>query len=423
MKQIEQALEKIENGEIEQGLVALSEAEKTSDHEMKFTIAETYYELGHLDKAKGIVEELLFLYPDEGSLYVFLAEILVDLNEEDEAIELLNEIKEDDPSYLQSRLLLADLYQLQALDEVAEQKLLEAAKIAPDEPIISYGLGEFYLDRGDYMKSIPHLKKALHHKVEAPEGHVALRLAEAYSASGQFEEALRYYEEGLKEKLDPHALFGYGFTAYQLGEYGIAIEQLSALKALDPDFTSLYPYLAKAYEAEHRLDEAMETLKEGMAVDEYNETLYIHAGKLSFKLHENEQGEVLLRKVIALNPSNLSAIQSLAAYFKHEEKYEELLDLIGHTKAYGEEDPLLTWYEAAAYREQDEYDKACELYERVSDTFASDADFLEEYGRFLLEYGERQKALEKFTTIVENDGTRLDIKELIHDLQLNGEDF
>ncbi|WP_245308165.1 tetratricopeptide repeat protein [Halalkalibacter urbisdiaboli] len=414
---IEKAMDDIEAGKVEEGLSTLEKVSKTADHETKYSIAEVYYELGHLDKAKALIEELLMLYPDEGSLFIFLAEIMIDANEEDEAIDLLLEVSEEDPTYLQAQLLLADLYQMQALDEVAEQKLLSAAKKAPDEVVISYGLGEFYLDRGDYVKSIPYLKKALHQKDELPNVHIELKLAEAYSASGQFEEAMQYYREGLTDHLDPHALFGYGFTAFQIGDMIIAIEQLEALKALDPDFTSLYPYLAKAYEAENRIDEAVETLKDGMAVDEYNEQLYILAGKLSFKQHRPEDGEHFLRKVIALNPSNIEAIHTLAAYLKHDKQFEELLELISHTKSYGEDDPLLTWYEAVALKEADDYEGAFQRFLEVEKGFAEDPDFLEEFGYFLLEYGMREKAIDCFQSLMEMDSSRLEIKELLDELK------
>jgi tetratricopeptide (TPR) repeat protein len=419
MDLLQQALEKIESGEVELGLKKLKQAENQADHDYKFAIAEVYYELGHLKESERIIEELLALYPDEGSLIVFAAEVMIDGDKEEEAIEWLQEIKEEDPAYLQAQLLLADLYQMQSLDEVAEQKLLAAAQIAPDEVIISYGLGEFYLERGDYNKSIPYLKKAVHAKDDLPNVQVELKMAEAFSASGQFEEALQYYEKGLRDQLEPHALFGYGFTAFQVGDITLAIEQLEALKALDPDFSSLYPYLAKAFEAENRLDEAMETLKAGMSVDEYNEQLYILAGKLSFKRQAPEEGELYLRKVIALNPSNMEAVQTLAAYLKHTDQFEELAELISHTKSYGEVDPLLTWYEGSALREMEEYDEALKCYSEVADHFVEDEDFLFEYGTFLLEEGLREKAFSSFNQLLKVNPDRSDVKEIVGNLQLD----
>ncbi|WP_232718577.1 tetratricopeptide repeat protein [Bacillus sp. FJAT-45037] len=417
MRLIQEAVKKIETGDIEKGLDLLKQAEKQADHDHKYAIAEVYYELGHLKEAERIVEELLALYPDEGSLIVFLAEVMIDGDKEDEAIEWLLEIKQGDNAYLQAQLLLADLYQMQSLDEVAEQKLLAAVEAAPDEVIISYGLGEFYLERGDYNKSIPYFKKAVHRQDELPGLHVELKMAEAFSASGQFEEALQYYQRGLANHLDPHALFGYGFTAYQVGDMSLAIEQLEALKALDPDFSSLYPYLAKALETENRLDDSMEALKAGMSVDEYNEQLYILAGKLSFKRQAPEEGEHYLRKVIALNPSNMEAVQTLAAYLKHTEQFESLAELIEHTKSYGEVDPLLTWYEASALREMEEFDVALERFDEVSTHFNEDEDFLYEYGMFLVEEGLREHAKKTFESLLKQNPSRSDVRELITNLE------
>ncbi|KHF40325.1 tetratricopeptide repeat protein [Halalkalibacter okhensis] len=416
MNVLEKAISAIESGSVEQGLEQLEKLEKNADHQLKHEIAELYHELGHVEKSKKIIDELLMLYPDEGSLYAFAAELLIDMDQEDEAIELLLEIKENDPAFLQAQLLLADLYQMQSLDEVAEQKLLLAAKAAPNETIISYGLGEFYLERGDYIKSIPYLKKAVHASDRLPNIHVELLLADAYSASGQFEDALKYYETGLKNHLDPNALFGYGFTAYQVGDMILAIEQLEALMALDPDYSSLYPYLAKAYEAEGKLEDAFETLEKGMKVDEFNESLYIHAGKLSFKKQNPVEGEKLLRKVIALNPSNIEAVQTLAAYLKHTESYEELLELMEHMRDYGEEDSLYTWYEATALKEQDDYEKAYERYQEIKESFQDDVDFLEEYGYFLLEYGLRDQAITNFKKVLEFQPERGDIVELLENI-------
>lgn len=416
IKEIEKAIAAIELGDVDKGLGDLKQLLKRADHQSKYDIAQVFHELGHVEQAKEIIDELMMLYPDEGSLNALAAELLIDMDQEDEAIELLQDITEDDEAFLQAQLLLADLYQMQSLDEVAEQKLLLAFKKAPDEMIISYGLGEFYLERGDYVKSIPYLKKAVHSGEEIKDIHLELRLAEAYSASGQFEDALIYYQRGLKNHLEPHALFGYGFTAYQLEDMVLAIEQFEALKALDPDFSTVYPYLAKAYEAEGRVDDALETLKAGMSVDEFNESLYIHAAKLSFKKNTAIDGEAFLRQAIAMNPSNVEAVHTLAAFLKHEEMFEELLDLMKHMKEYGEEDVLYTWYEATALKEQDHYDEAYTLYMEIEGQLQEDVDFLEEYGYFLLEYGQRARAKQIFSELLKLQPERGEIQELLADL-------
>ncbi|MGO4888103.1 tetratricopeptide repeat protein [Anaerobacillus sp. MEB173] len=413
---LNQAIQYVENGDVDKGLSLIESIEATADHETKYTIAELYYNWGLVDKAKTIIDELIMLYPDEGELYVFSAELLIDLDEEDEAIEMLLEIKSNDREYLRAQLLLADLYQLQGLDEVAEQKLQLAKHHAPEEPIISFGLGEFYLDRGDFLKSIPYYKQALSKREQLPDCNIELRLAEAYSASGQFEDAITYYEQGLEDQVDVSSLFGYGYTAYQLEQHKVAIEQFQRLKGIDPDYSSLYPYLAKAYEAEHLFDKALQTLEDGMKIDDYNEALLLAAAKLSLKMKDPEKAEDYLRRLLALNPSHFEGIQTLSALLKHEERYSELIDLIEHCQQYGEEDPLFDWYLANAKYEEDQLDEASTLYKKAYSHFQEDVEFLEEYSYVLLEIGNRKEAVEMLKKAYKLDPARIDIEERIIDL-------
>lgn len=54
---------------------------------------------------------------------------------------------------------MADLYQMQGLFEVSEQKLLKAQAILPDEPVIDFALGELYFTQGAYGKAVRQFKK------------------------------------------------------------------------------------------------------------------------------------------------------------------------------------------------------------------------------------------------------------------------
>lgn len=390
---LKKALTLIEEGKMEAALDELKQVSETGDHDSKYSVAEIYYELGLVDLAKVIIEELLALYPDEGELYTFMAELLIDLDEEDEAIEMLLEVKEDDPVYVQGQLLLADLYQLQGLDEVAELKLLNAESKVPEEPIVLFGLGEFYLSRGDYQKSIPYYKRVLPYQDELDGTNIALRLAEAYSASGYFEEAITFYEAGINNDdatIDAH--FGYGYTAFQIQKFSVAITQFEKVIDMDESYSSVYPYLGEAYEEEGRIHEAIQIFKKGIEIDEFNEALYVQGARVSLNNGYVEEGEQYLRKVLAINPSNFEGAKMLASLLKKEESFEELQELINFLKDQGEEDPLFDWFLATAKHQLEDDSNVLELYEQVSQQLSHDSDFMEEYGQVLLENGHKEKA-------------------------------
>ena len=62
----------------------------------------------------------------------------------------------------------------------------------------------------------------------------------------------------------------------QAGYHLKAIEKFLELKEMDPEYSSLYPHLARAYEREEDPERGYQVLKEGIQVDEYNKDLYFY---------------------------------------------------------------------------------------------------------------------------------------------------
>lgn len=416
------AVQLIEQGQHEEGLKSIEKLVRTEDDETKRLIAELYFELGLVDQALVLVEKLMFDYPDHGELFAFAAECYSELGKEDEAIDMLSEIGPQDAAYIQAQLLLADLYENQGLSEVAEHKLLDALKNEPDEAVLQFGLGEFYLNRGDYQQAVSYYKKAVH-QGKLPDDlpiQPRLKLAEAYSAAGAFEEALVHYREGLEDDETPDALFGYGFTALQVEDYETAVQSFTRLVELDPDYTTVYTYLAKAYKALNHSEEAMKTLEEGIKKDEFNEELYLELAKLQFAKGEDERGKSFLEKVIALNPSNLSAVKELLSYFHSVEDYEAVLDLLQFLDEYGEFDPEFERYRGKALFEDDRLDEAAEAYRVAVDSLSADEELAEEAASAFLAVRDIDRGIKMLEQLLVLQPHRFDIEERLAELKLNG---
>ncbi|HHL3301436.1 TPA: tetratricopeptide repeat protein [Bacillus cereus] len=417
MQKFEQAVSYIENGEAEKGLKLLKEQLKIANDEEKYDIARYYHTLGFTDEALSITEDLRLLYPEESEFTVFLAELYIDLDKEDEAIEVLHDIPENDDLYVQSLLLVADLFQMQGFDDVAEQKLLKAKEMMPDEPVITFGLAELYSSKGEEQKAITYYESLLaEHKVMGGVV-IALRLGETLSAIGNWEEAISYYEAGLEEQKDIHSLFGYAFTLYQGEEYQRAIGAWQELKELDPEYASLYMYLAKSYEKEGMLQESYETLHEGIKVDELSVPFYVELANIAAKLGKIAEAEEVLQKALELDPGHLGATLKYAYILKEQEKYEELIAVVERAIDSGEPDTQLLWDLAFAKKQLEMYSDALKHYESAYTSFKNHPDFLEEYGYFLLEEGMRKEAKEVFTQLIQLDPTQIHIEELLYNLE------
>lgn len=403
MVTIEKVLEKINNGEFEEAYQHIHTIQNSGLEDDIFVLAEKLADLGFLEQAFQLYEQLLMSHPDEGELLLSLADIYIEQDKEDEALELVKKVKSDDPVYPSALLLEADLYALSGLEEVAYKKLMEAKKLMPNETLIDFALGEQCYVQGSFLDSINYYQAVLKENDELAGISIHQRIAEAYSNLGQFEEALPYYEKSLKKKTELHTLFQYGLTAFQAGQYKTAIDKLTELKTMDHEFHSLYLYLASSYEQIGDYEMAFSTIKEGIKQDEFNKELYFKAGKLALKMNNPEQAVTFFREAIALDPGYLEASITLSKYFVTTEQYEECIETIGSIKEFGENDPEFDWLLAISYNKLEQYDEASESFKSAFETFNKNEDFLREYGFFLLEEGDRKAAGEIFKKLLAMD--------------------
>jgi tetratricopeptide (TPR) repeat protein len=413
MKRIEQIVKLVESGEVEQALALVPQAKADATDEEAYRLAEHLFSWGMADEARDILEPLARRYPEEGEVLLFLAEVYTELDEEEKALDILTDIGEDDPLFPRACLLAADLYQMQGLEEVSEQKLKKALEKLPEEPLLQFALAELYFSTGQYQKSVHLYQKVLEQETSIAGAFIPERLAEALSLLGEFEQALPYYERTVQEKIDSHTLFGYGFTAFQAEYYQTAIEKLSELKELDRDYVPLYLYLAKAYEHDGQLRKSYETAKEGLLVDEWNKELLLFAGKIAMKLGQADEAEAHLRKAVELDPGYVEALLALTSLLMHDERYEEAVALVEEALNQGEYDPQFEWVLARAKHRLEMYSDALNHYEEAYTFFKNDVEFLEEYGYFLMEEGDRERAKTMFEQIVRLDPAHAEVAQML----------
>ncbi|RYL94895.1 tetratricopeptide repeat protein [Sporolactobacillus sp. THM7-4] len=390
MENLETANALMASGQTDDGLKLLRDLIRDADDDTIYGAALIYQKYGFLDDAEKNYEALLKRYPNDSGLLLQLSELLIDKDEENRAIEYLLKIHPLDENYLSAQVALADLYQLEGLDEVAEKKLLDALKIAPHEPVLLYALGEFYLSTGEAHQAVELFKEVQGNK-ELADQNIDLKLAEALSLEGEFEQSLSEYRKGLKKEKTLDGLFGYGVTASRIGQNKTTIKALEELKKLDPGYSTLYPVLAHAYEHEGDLQSALKTIEAGLSEDEFNERLYAEAGDLAVRAHDPDKAVYYYQKLFDSDPENIEALTKLVELKAQEEDYEGIKELL---EGQDPDDPMLIWFLATAYNKTDDLKKAEKYYLDAWPAFADNPEFLEEYGEYLREIGKTGESLE-----------------------------
>lgn len=389
MDDLETANALLESGQTDSGLQTLKNLVDSEDDDTVYGAASILQKYGFLDEAEKAYKMLLGRYPNDSGLLIQIADLLIDKNEEDQAINYLLRIHPLDTNYLSAQVMLADLYELEGLDEVAENKLLGALKISPHEPVLIFALGEHYLSTGEAAKAVDLFEQVEGNEALAGE-NVTLKLAEALSLSGAFEQSLKAYRRGLKKEKTLDGLFGYAVTASRIDHHKEAIKALEELRELDPGYSTLYPLLAHAYEHEGDLNHALKIVQAGLEVDEYNERLYKEAGELSVKIHQSEQAARYFQKWYDRDPENIEALTRLTELKAQNEDYDGIIELLDPLQP---DDPMLIWFLATAYNKNDDLIQAGKYYQLCAGAFSDNPEFLQEYGEYLRDTGKKGEGI------------------------------
>ncbi|AVK60431.1 hypothetical protein C5Z25_00950 [Lactobacillus sp. CBA3605] len=404
----EKMLAALSSGQLETANKQFAWALRKDDDDTLYSLAEELYGLGFIKQATRIYKKLLEKYPTEDSLRTSLADIAIDEDDSDLALRYLNEVKPDSPAYVQALLVAADLYQTQELFEVSEQKLVTAYQLAPDEPVVEFALAEFYFLIRNYNKAIQfYLDLIKQGQLELSKVNLVERLGVAYAEAGRFEQAVGYLEQIKPAQLTPDSQFELGFTYLQLNEPQKAIDIFNKLREQDSQYATVYPYLAEAQEQLNELDQALLTLQEGLAVDQYNEQLYLKTARIALKLDDADLAEKYLREGLSIDPDNLTTILELSNLLVKETRYQANIELLDQYLQSNEFDPQFYWNLAVSNAQLDRFKEAKANYLAAYPFFEHNADFLKPAIYFFREAGlpeQAAAALRNYLVIEPDDG-------------------
>lgn len=407
MSNSEKALEALQNNDLDEYQKNLKNALDQDNDDMLFSLAEELYSLGFSDDALKIYRQLLKKYPDEDEIRTYIADILIAKDDTDGALEVLNEIKPDSSYYINALLVEADLYQTQDLFVVSEHKLIEAEKLAPDEPIVKFALAELYYSEGKYESAIKlYLNLIKQGQLSISNVNLVERLGVSYAHVGNFENAIGYLEQIKPIDMTPDVLFETGFTYLQLGNYAKSIEIFEMLRDTDNQYASLYIYLGEAFEKDNKPEDALITYQEGLSVDEYNVILYLKAADIAAKLGKMDLTVKYLEKGNQVNPDNMEVVTKLSEIYVKDGQFEKDVDFLSDYLSDNNLVPQLYWDLAISYDHMNKIKQASENYQKAAMNLKDNPDFLKNYIFFLRENGKVNESIEflkQYVNLVPDD--------------------
>lgn len=374
--------------------------------------ADLHFQNGQYQKAVDLFRRLRQASPGSIKGYYFEAQALVELNQIDEAVEILErglELRDDVPEYV---LLLAGLYRTRGDLEAAERVYRRALAHGPD-PRLNEGLARTLVALGRGDESIPILERLSQIHPNQPD--LKLDLARAFRQGRQLGKAAAVLEEMLAA--DPDSIqvsYEYSSVLLMMGEREKAAELLTQL--LDSDRSAARAYrgifltnLALIREEEGRFDEALGLLEEAekLAPDDTDIRL-----RRFYTLQRASRVEELVHLAEQLrqeDPENLHVViaqaQARAAAGRVEEGAAYLQE-----RAQTAEDPE-TFYLAASqlYMAQDRFSGAREVVEAALARFPESERLRFQLGAVLERMKDYSGAEQQFRAILEKNPEHADV--------------
>src|SRR5207245_397363 len=257
--------------------------------EILFNLGQVYLRAAEYSKAELVLKRAQNLKPDSPEILYLLAQVYADQARAVDALELLVRAHKLAPENTDIIFLLARVSMTQNYFEDAIPLLESGIKIAHKRADLRAALGESYFMSGKVEKAIDEFKLLIDLD---PSARSYAFLGLSYRHLGRFDEARKYFQEGLKH--DPRnasCLFNMRFIEWRQGNQA-ADEQLfqQALQS-NPDFSAALLELANLRIAGKKFEEAATLLRKYVKVSRDPASGYYKLAMVERSLHQTEAAQ------------------------------------------------------------------------------------------------------------------------------------
>ncbi|HFU5519352.1 TPA: hypothetical protein ACGOIO_001421 [Streptococcus pyogenes] len=360
---------------------------KEDDADSLIALGEYLESIGFLPHAKRIYLQLADDYPE---LNINLAQIAAEDDAIEEAFLYLDKVSKDSPNYLSALLVMADLYDMEGLTEVAREKLLQAVGISP-EPLVIFGLAEIDMSLQYFKEAIDYYAQLDNRQILELTGiSTYQRIGRAYASLGKFEAAIEFLEKAVAIEYEDETVFELATLLYDQENYQKANLYFKQLETINPDYPGYeYGYALSLHE-EHKTSEALRLVQQGLRKNAFDSQLLLLASQLSYELHDRQNAEnyLLQAKEVAVDDEEI--LMRLVTLYFDAERFEEVIALNRETI----DNVLTKWTIAKAYHALEQEEVALALYNEISADLAENPEFLQDYAYLLREFGQFHKAIQ-----------------------------
>ena len=257
--------------------------------EILYNLGQAYLRGHDLAKAGLELNRALRLKPDSPEGLYLLAQIDADQSKTVDALDLLSRAHKLAPDNTDIIFLLAKLSMSQNYFEDAIPLLESGLRLAPQRADLQAALGESYFMAGRPDRAIEEFKKLI---ALDPSARSYAFLGLCYRRLGNFDEARKYFHEGLKQDhRNATCLFNIGYIEERQGNEAAAERLFQQTLASNPDFPEALLELANLRIAQKKFAEAAPLLRRYVKASHNPSTGYYKLAMVERNLHETEAAQ------------------------------------------------------------------------------------------------------------------------------------
>jgi tetratricopeptide (TPR) repeat protein len=393
-------------------------------------LADLYFRSGHTREAESTARALLKNLPNDIDAHQLLGRIYLRALSEggsttspassggdalDQAIAEFEKIVNLEPTSVEERLVLGQLYHVKHDEKKAEEQFKAALTLDPDTEDAVLNLARLYSEKGD----VDHEAKVLE---SVPVDHRTPKMEDAlgtaYEQLKKPKDAIAAFQRAVDmEPGDAETLEALGKALLDDNQLDEALKQFKALAEADPENASALIHICEIQRRQGKYQDALTTIKKArkMAPDDldagYNEGLLLdvlgnfdeaaqvyeqmvdltsHANGAYTTDEKNNRG-IFLERLGGIYHEQNKTPEAIAAY-------QKMIDMGGDSAVHGYQ------YQADVYRDARQYDKAVEVARKAVEANPKDRDLKLTLAAELGDLGKTDEGLAMAKGLLANNG-------------------
>ena len=333
-----------------------------SNLEVLFSVSELYAKLGRTSELESTITRLKDSGVENPTLAARLADLLVSLRREPEAVQTLQLAVAQTPLSDQLLLKLGAIYYSQKQFQASEKALTQALEVKPGSAEINFLLGKTYAALKD-DRAILTLEKSVQLDPEFDEAWEELgRLLSNRGALQQAVKTFEGYVSASPKKSKAHMMLAEAYVNATL--LGQAFEQYELARALDPNNARILAALGSLYKETGKRNEARRCLQKALELD--SESLL--AGLEMADIYRFEgayaQARALLERAVKASPNFPECYLKLGQIYLAQKNFPAARESLAKAAALNPDQAQIHYLLAQAFFGLGEKDLANAEYER-----------------------------------------------------------